>query len=125
MSKQDSIGDTLWVVQSNGSLRATFGEGEAAIHATALGEIPGTNDGITIVVTRWDRVLLDDRFADLSSAMDAVARVVEDEWDEDDRLAEEMRWVALADEAESEHEVGVSANAESACAAADLVLGGR
>lgn len=99
-----SIEDTLWVVQSNGALRATYGEGEAAIRATALGEIPGTDFGIAITVTRWDRVLLDDRFADLSSAMDAVARVVEDEWDEDDRLAEEMRWAALADDAEDEHE---------------------
>lgn len=104
MSKQDSIEDTLWVVQSNGSLQATFGEGEAAIRATALGQLPGTNDGITITVTRWDRVLLDDRFADLGSAMGAVARVVEDEWEDDDRLAEEMRWVAIADEGEEEME---------------------
>lgn len=121
--RQESIGDTLWVVGDDGSLRATFGEGEGAIHATAMGEIPGSGDGIAVRLVRWDRVILEERFADLVSAMDAVARVVEDEWEEDDRLSRDLEWVAAAGAAKDGQEVGVPENAESACAARALRAG--
>ena len=74
------IGDTLWTVQPDGSLTATFGSGDEAIRGTLVGMRPGTNDRIAVTLVRGDETLLDGHFDDLAGAMDAVTRVVEDAW---------------------------------------------
>lgn len=104
-----SIADTLWTVQPDGSLRAIFENGEAPIVATLVGQALGTSDPIRLTLARSDRVLHASEHADLSAAMDAVEQAVHGEWDEDDRLRDEMQWVAVADAAEDEQDAAARA----------------
>lgn len=75
-----TLGDTLWTVGDDGSLRATFGEGDQAIHGTLTGARPGTDDRIALVLLRGDETLLNEEFDDLAAAMDAVSQIVEQAW---------------------------------------------
>lgn len=75
-----SIGDTMWTVGEDGVLRATFGEGDEAIHGTLIGVRPGTDDRIALILMRGDRTLLDEGFDDLAAAMEAVTVAVERAW---------------------------------------------
>ena len=104
-----SIADTLWTVQPDGSLQAVFSNGEAPITASLVGQALGTSDPIRLTVERRGRVIHGGEPIDLAAAMDAVSEVVRTEWDEDDRLAEELKWVAIADAAEDERDAAARA----------------
>ena len=107
--RPSSIADTPWVVQSDGRIEALFGKGSGAITATVRGQEIGTDNPLGLSVRRWDRVIHESEHQDMTAAMDSVIAVVMDEWAEDDRLAQELEWVAITDQAEDERELTAAA----------------
>lgn len=70
------IGDTIWVVQEDGSLRATFGAGDDATHARLVGTALGTHDPIRLTVQRGAEMIHASEHGDMVSALDAVDAVI-------------------------------------------------
>ena len=73
---QNSVADTPWVVESNGSLRAIFGSGDNVIAATIIGSKFGTHDPIRLSVVRHGLVIHEAEHGDLASAMEDFIGVV-------------------------------------------------
>lgn len=71
-----TIGDTLWTVGEDGTLRATFGAGEDAIQAHLVGSALGTGDPIRLTLRRAGSVIHASEHGDVVSALDAVEEVV-------------------------------------------------
>lgn len=71
-----TIGDTLWTVGDDGSLRATFGAGDDAIQARLVGSALGTLDPIRLTLRRGAETIHASEHGDMSSALDAVEDVI-------------------------------------------------